>query len=196
MLCDLANGRPVVRLSVICLATALSSIAASTSAAPLLFDFTGQGLFSGPITASFTLDSNPVPDMTNVSAFGIQQVFFNNVPGIFDGHAETASTIAFGKGLASQFQILGTSAGFAQFSGDEVFDGTVDMPIFRTGTYNFTGFFSSGKLTITDAGNGSGSTVPEPASWLTMVIGFGIVGTLLRRRSGGRSRTVLATVWA
>lgn len=184
-----------MRLSVIGLAAALSSIAASASAAPLLFDFTGQGLFSGPITASFTLDSNPVPDMTNVSAFGIQQVFFNNVAGIFNGNTETASTIAFGKGLASQFQILGTSAGFAQFGGDEVFDGTVDMPIFRTGTYNFTGFFSSGTLTISDAGSG-GSLVPEPASWLTMVIGFGIAGTLLRRRSGRRSRTALTTVRA
>src|SRR5207237_6084050 len=99
-----ATGRSVVRLSVIGLAAALSSIAASASAAPLLFDFTGQGLFSGPITASFTLDSNPVPDMTNVGAFGIQQVFFNNVAGTFNGNAETASTIAFGKGLASQFQ--------------------------------------------------------------------------------------------
>ena len=185
-----------MRLSVFGLAAALSSIAASASAAPLLFDFTGQGLFSGLITASFTLDSNPVPDMTNVSAFGIQQVFFNNVAGIFNGNAETASTIAFGKGLASQFQILGTSAGFAQFGGDEVFDGTVDMPIFHTGTYNFTGFFSSGTLTITDAGSGSGSMVPEPASWLTMVIGFGIAGTLLRRRIGGRSRPALAPVRA
>nr|WP_243446112.1 PEPxxWA-CTERM sorting domain-containing protein [Polymorphobacter fuscus] len=159
---------------------ALTTTAASpASAALLMFDFTGRGL-GGPVAATFQLDSNPVPDMTNDPGFGIQQIFFNNVPGVFNGNAETATTIAFGKGLAAQFQILGTSAGFAQFGGDEVFSGTLDKPIFRAGTYNFTGLFSSGTLTISEVD--VAAAVPEPASWLTMILGFGLVGVAVRRR--------------
>ena len=157
---------------------ALVMTGTSADAAPLLFSFTGQAI-TGPVTASFTLDSNPVPDDINEQpAFGFGQVFFNNVPGVFNGKSEIASTIAFGTGLAAQFQILGTSAGFAQFGGDPVFTGTFRNPVFSTGTFNFPGFFSSGTLTVTEAA----AAVPEPASWAMMLIGFAVVGTALRTR--------------
>jgi len=160
------------------MACAMIAFTSPAYAAPLLFDFTGQGL-GGPITAQFQLDSNPVPSSINVPGlFDIEQIFFDNVAGIYNGNAETASTIAFGRGLASQFQILGTSAGFAQFGGDVVFSGDVGSPIFTPGTYSFNGFFSSGTLTIT-AVPGS---VPEPATWAMMIGGLGIAGGALRRR--------------
>lgn len=40
-----------------------------------------------------------------------------------------------------------------------------------------------------DEGDGSGSTVPEPASWMTMILGLGLVGAGMRRRSHGSSVT-------
>jgi len=160
------------------MATAMVALTSPAHAAPLLFDFTGQGL-NGAITAMFQLDSNPIPDSINdPGLFGIQQIFFNNVKGVFNGNAETASTIAFGRGLASQFQILGTSSGFAQFGGDVVFGGTVNNPTFSPGTYNFTGFFSSGTLKISELS----AAVPEPATWAMMIGGFALAGASLRRR--------------
>ena len=150
--------------------------AAPASAATLLFNFTGQTL-SGPVTAAFQLDSNPVPDQINdQSAFGFSQLFFNNVSGVFNGQTQT-STIAFGTGLASEFQILGTSAGFAQFNGQRVFTGAVNAPVFSPGTFTFTGF-SRGTLTVSEAV----ATVPEPSTWAMMIIGFGMVGFGLRSR--------------
>uniref|UniRef100_UPI0035C96D58 PEPxxWA-CTERM sorting domain-containing protein n=1 Tax=uncultured Sphingomonas sp. TaxID=158754 RepID=UPI0035C96D58 len=163
------------------------AIAAPASASTLLFNFTGQAI-TGPVTASFQLDSNPVPDQINdQSAFGLGQVFFNNVPGVFNGKTETASTIAFGTGLASQFQILGTSAGFAQFGGQEVFTGPINAPVFRPGTYTFTGF-SSGTLTVTQAV----AAVPETSTWAMLLIGFGAVGFALRRRKAERAAVTIA----
>jgi hypothetical protein len=160
------------------MAAAMVAVASPAYAAPLLFDFNGRGL-SGAITAMFQLDSNPTPSSINVpGSFGIEQIFFSDVKGVFNGNAETASTIAFGKGLASQFQVLGTSAGFAQFGGDAVFSGTVNSPIFTPGTYNFTGIFSSGTLTISEVAG----PVPEPAAWAMMIAGFAFAGAAMRRR--------------
>jgi hypothetical protein len=160
------------------MAATVAAIASPAYAAPLLFDFNGRGL-SGAVTAMFQLDSNPTPSSTNAPGlFGIEQIFFSDVKGIFNGNAETASTIAFGKGAASQFQILGTSAGFAQFGGDAVFGGTVNSPVFAPGTYSFTGFFSSGTLTISQVAG----PVPEPAAWAMMIAGFAFAGAAMRRR--------------
>lgn len=146
---------------------------APASAVPLLFTFSGQSI-TGPVMASFRLDSNPTPDRINdQSIFGFGQIFFDNVPGVFNGHAEVAQTISFGTGIASQFQISGSSAGFAQFGGQTVFTGTFAKPVFTAGTYQFTGF-SSGTLSVAD--------VPEPASWAMMVGGFGLLGVTLRQR--------------
>ena len=147
------------------------------SAFPLLFSFTGQSL-TGPVTASFQLDSNPTPDRINdQSVFGIGQIFFNNVSGVFNGSAEIAPTISFGTGLASQFQISGSSSGFAQFGGQTVFSGSLSNPVFTPGTFNFTGF-SSGTLTVSEVT----AAVPEPATWAMMIGGFALAGATMRRR--------------
>lgn len=154
-------------------------------AVPLLFNFTGQSI-TGPVTASFQLDSNPIPDRINdQSTFGFGQIFFNNIPGIFNGNSGIAPTISFGTGLASQFQISGTSAGFAQFGGQTVFTGPFSNPVFSPGTFTFSGF-SSGTLIVSAIAAG----VPEPATWAMMLTGFGMVGFGMRRR---RKRAVSVT---
>lgn len=153
-------------------------LASSPAAAfPLLFSFTGQN-FGGPITASFQLDSNPTPSRVNDQAI-IQsgQIFFDNVSGIFNGNAETASSISFGTNLLSQFQISGTSLGFAQFGGQTVFSGSLSNPVFAPGTFNFTGF-TRGTLTVSEVT----AAVPEPATWAMMIGGFALVGSSMRRK--------------
>jgi PEP-CTERM motif len=47
--------------------------------------------------------------------------------------------------------------------------------------YSYAYFDESGRL----FGSGGFFAVPEPASWMMMIIGFGIVGASLRRRAGG-----------
>jgi hypothetical protein len=56
-------------------------------------------------------------------------------------------------------------------------DGAFSAP----GTYNTTlfGTDQQGILVVTDLGKG---TVPEPASWALMIVGFGLVGGAMRRR--------------
>ena len=70
--------------------------------------------------------------------------------------------------------------------------------------YQFTAFASTSTLTFASAdyyafgpaldnvsileSDGSGSTVPEPASWAMLLVGFGLIGVSARRR-GVRSVT-------
>jgi hypothetical protein len=73
--------------------------------------------------------------------------------------------------------------------------------IFATGSDSISKivlFASSGwkegkQYTVTDAtgvnGSGGGSPTPEPAAWIVMIAGFGLLGTLLRRRSGALELT-------
>lgn len=163
------------------------AMAAPASAAPLLFNFTGQSL-TGPVMASFQLDSNPVPSRINDQPIiNSGQIFFDNVPGVFNGVAQTASSISFGTGLASAFQISGTTIPFAQFAGAPVFTGPLTAPVFRPGTFSFTGF-SNGTLIVSQVAG----AVPEPATWAMLITGFGGIGVAMRRRAKVRTTVAYA----
>ena len=158
---------------------ALSSPANATL---LLFNFFGP---SG--TALFQLDSNPTPDFSS-TFIGSDQFGFNNVSGTFGGQPGTASTISFGTGIFSSLSITAPNLGFTQFSSPTLFSGTRTAPVFSTGSFTLVNpFFGNGTLNISQA---SGS-VPEPGTWLMMIVGFGFLGGTLRYRR--RSTTVKFT---
>lgn len=156
---------------------ALSSAFAAVPAYAQALNFT----LTGSRTATFTLDDS-IPDSTNSNAFATQ-IFFNNVAGTFGGTPQTASSISFGTGFASSFEIVGTSLGFTQFGsvvgGGTLFTGSLTSPTFNLGTFNIGGGFGpSGTLTISRVN----AAVPEPATWAMMLMGFGAMGVSMRRR--------------
>lgn len=161
---------------VVLLALVSSAFASTASATPLLFTLTGSR------QAVFVLDSNPTP--SSVSAF---QTNFTDVNGSFGGVDGVASLINFGAvtdfPFVATLNILAPNIGFTQFSGGQIFSGTLASPMFNIGTYALNNPFFGGPalLTISD-GSGTGSAVPEPASWAMLIGGFGLVGASLRRR--------------
>jgi len=156
-------------------AAALSWLPGAATASTYLFTLTG------PNTASFTLNSSPVPDATvgqlNFTLLDVAATY-NGAPTLFDltfySTAESGGFYAQGTPLSlagaqlfTGFQILGpgqppTSPTFKL--------GTFALCDCSFGTPNYS-------LTISDT-----SPVPEPASWSMMLLGFGAIGFAIRRR--------------
>ncbi|QXQ08184.1 PEPxxWA-CTERM sorting domain-containing protein [Sphingosinicellaceae bacterium] len=158
------------------LAVTAAAVVSVSSASAAVYSFD----LSGSRNASFQLDT---ADATS-SFF---QTNFANVTGTFDGTTQTASLINFSAtSFIADLNIVWTTLGFTQFSGPALYTGTNDNPMFTPGTYQLTSIVSgSSTLTIAAVSDGgAGSTVPEPASWALMIVGFGLTGVTLRRRIG------------
>ena len=145
-------------------------LASAANAALYLFTLTGNN------TASFTLNSSPVPDSTDSSSFLIQ-----NVPGTLNGSPTTFANLDFVTStFGGGFVAGGTSINLV---GDQLFTGTVTNPTFKLGTFTlFDGapFPNQYSLSI--------SAVPEPATWTLLLIGFGAIGLAVRRRKPSAAR--------
>ncbi|MBC7285379.1 FxDxF family PEP-CTERM protein [Hoeflea sp.] len=160
----------------------------NTTAVPgAYFDVSGN-IASGPISALYGRTGIGVGTFTDRFLFTIDQI------GLGSGGI---STILAG-GLGTETDLDFTEVTF--------FNGTDTVPV----TITNTGFFESGGLanvpiafgvqnvlSVTYLSRGAGaysgnlsfspSAVPEPASWAMMLLGFGAVGSIVRRR---RNQTV------
>ena len=164
--------RHLILLCGIALSTAIS--AESANAQAVTFNLTGSR------TATFTLNSS-VPNSFTSSALIGDQIFFNNVAGIFGGTAGTAN-ISFGTNLIADLNIQSSSLGFTQLSGaDDLFAGPASNPTFNIGTFNLSGGFTAGPATLTIT-RATVAAVPEPGTWAMMLVGFGALGVSVRRR--------------
>lgn len=160
-------------------AAASLALAGAAQAATLLFTITGD------YSATFQLDSNPVPSSGGFGIFSI-----DDVAGTFGG-GNDASTIEFydsanGGGLSIFYGSLLIPTFLA---GPQIYGGTFDMPTFAPGSFALSvqigapaDRLGNATLTITALDDGN-SPAPEPASWLTMIVGFGVIGGVLRARS-------------
>lgn len=140
------------------------------SAAPFLFQLTGSK------TATFTIDSSFAPDLVSSNAFG-DQISYNTVNGMFGGTTGSAA-IGFGTNIYAQLNVTGTSLGFTQFAGPNLFTLVNAKPVFNVGTFALTSIVSGASTLRISAV----AAVPEPASWAMMIVGLGAVGFAVRRR--------------
>lgn len=122
--------------------------------------------------------TNSLPGATTTMLFGIDYVLdtlvlINNPNG---GSISTVGALGFDVGADASFDILSTGEAFLS-----------------SGTGFYTVNLSTGAATRTGTTAGlrniAAAPVPEPATWLTMILGFGLLGGLLRRRT---ARTALA----
>lgn len=152
-------------------AVAAVAVAAPASAATYLFTLTGN------VNATFTLDSSPTPSLVS-DGKGFFQI--QNVAGVYSNGSTTANvnfflTNAVAQNGGLELDVPGGNAFLVQ-PGAQLFTGTLAMPTFKTGTFEFRA--SPGEtLSI------SAAAVPEPASWAMMVGGFGLLGATMRRRA-------------
>lgn len=93
---------------------------------------------------------------------------FSNSPGV------TFTVTGFLNGSQTG-QVAGNLGEFANFSGAAL--GTVDYVVFDG--LDGGGGFELDNVTL----NGGGGVVPEPATWAMMLMGFGAMGAMLRRRT-------------
>ena len=155
---------------------ALSSVAASVPANAQALNFT----LSGARNATFTLSSSTPNSFTTNAVVG-DQIFFNNVAGIFGGSAGTGN-ISFGTNTIADLNIQSSNLDFTQLFGSAIlFTGSPSSPTFALGTFNLSGGFTSGASTLTIS-QAAVAAVPEPGTWAMMLLGFGAVGFAVRRR--------------
>lgn len=160
------------RLLMTTVATATLLAAAPATAATYLFNL------SGPQTVSFSLDSSPTPDVVALGSF----FRLDNVSGLVNGSASVFS-LGFGSSTyTSNFGFISPTVGnqFIASPGAQLYTGSEAAPTFRTGTFALSDGYT---ITI-------GSGVPEPSTWVIMLLGFGLVGGALRAAKRKQKVTV------
>jgi hypothetical protein len=147
-------------------ATALLPVAAQAS----LLSF----VISGADNASFTLDSNPVPDGLANVGHGAINPYFLNVIGTLNGGPVTFDQITF----YEPADFGGLYAGpLFNLMGPQIFGNTNTAPSFAPGTFLLTELGTGAIETLTIS-----AAVPEPSTWAMMLLGFAGIGFMTYRR--------------
>ena len=146
--------------------------AVPASAATLLFSFTPST--TGAQRFSFNVDSNPTVFGTTASQFS------TNVQNLIVGGVAQTGIRSF------TFYATGLDGGLESnvtggYLGPQLFTGATTAPTLRVGSF---GLFdgpngASGTLSISTVV----AAIPEPGTWAMMVLGFGLAGAAIRRRS-------------
>jgi hypothetical protein len=131
--------------------------------------------YSGDASASWRLPSSPTP-----SSFSGNAVFsVTPVNVTFNGDDYISEIFFFDSTNLGGFSIIFEGSVLLNAAAEQLFTGTTEAPVFRTGTFATTPYpgleLGNGTLTIANA-------VPEPGSWALLIAGFGLTGAVLRRR--------------
>ena len=130
---------------------------------------------SGDYSASWSLDSHPNPDLWDDDSFTLWDVVGDFPASAFNEVDLTFYTANFLGGLTI-FDFWGGGTTLIEATGGQLFSGLTSEPVFQTGSYALTDLSGQGDYVLVISG------VPEPAAWGLMIAGFGLIGTVLRRR--------------
>jgi hypothetical protein len=164
-------------------ATLALAVAAPASAAQYLFQFSGTNLFGPPAQ---TMGSGVFTTSDVATQVGGQTAFaITGITGTVNGSNIVAPTGSYGNYFTTGPAFLdGTGLRFFTAAGTDVrvfFQDTVSQYRVNTFSPGATGF-------VTATSSALAGAVPEPATWAMMLVGFGGLGAMLRRR-----RPTLAT---
>lgn len=140
---------------------------AQAGAAQLLYTLTGD------TEVTFTVATQPIPDVVFPDGFLIRNVHVR-VNGI-----SQLRNVGFVRDLSSGGLIVSESD--LNLAGPQLFTGTFAAPTLLAGNFTLTGFDNPSRtfaLSVTAVS----AAVPEPESWLLMVVGFALAGMALRSR--------------
>jgi hypothetical protein len=155
-------------------ATALA-LGAPADATVLIYSLTGDQ------TANWELDTNQIP----ADASEGQGLIYDDIKGSFPAPLSNIAEVCFfnaGIGGGLQVNTLGTFDGVISTAGPQLYSGSEKNPTFLKGSFNFIGYDVVNE--VEDPSRHytlSVTSVPEPASWVMMVAGFGLGGCAIRR---------------
>lgn len=161
----IANGWKATAAGAVLLAAV--AVAAPASSAELLFT-----LDTGADVLSFVVEETPAPPITTDDYFALSNVAATLNGAVVELELVQFWTTEWSSRGGFDARLVGGSTFYA--NGPQLYSGTTDAPSFVRGTFVTSG----GSLAITPT-----TSVPEPAGWAMMLLGFGIAGYAVRRRS-------------
>lgn len=171
------------------LATAAVALVMAAPANAVLLQFTISGFdtLSGTVPAplefaSFKIDSNPT--IAAGDAFTGQGFFIRNVAGTYTYGSTTITTPQDLSFYAPSLDggLFVEDGSLLAYDGVQIYTGPESAPVFHTGVFALTDYYSGSPITLTVTLAATTPSVPEPASWALMIGGFGLAGGALRLR--------------
>jgi len=156
----------------------IAAAAAMVTAGAAAHADTYQYTLSGAYSASWTLDSNLLPD----EEFEGEGFILYDVQGNFTGSLINYVDLTFyhsdiGGGIQIDDYYGGSTLLIAD--GPQLYSGSEASPVFSLGTFALTEYQGTGSYTLTVTNL---SAVPEPASIALLLGGLGLVGAAAARR--------------
>lgn len=157
-----------MRLSAV--AASLALLCAFPAAAATLVHFE----LGGPHSASFDIRQQPLP-----TSYALGSSFdLAGVTGVFDGAAGIRTVRFFNNALDGGFSVVGDFV--ANYT--QLYSGTEARPSIYTGDFLLVDPVTGATSGLIIYQSGTVGDIPEPATWMTLIAGFGLVGAGLRHR--------------
>jgi hypothetical protein len=154
------------------------------------FNFSGSGFFGGTLNGTGVLTTNGTSFTNPLNGYTAQTI--TGITGTFNGSAITGLSNVFGADnlyyLSGPFFVDGQGLSFTTAAGISANLFITNDTAYRVNTQGaglLTGIVTASSMPVTPAA----PSVPEPATWAMMLVGFGAAGYSLRRRNSRAMQT-------